>query len=77
VTDPLELGGKSPNIWFADADADADAASAATGSAAGIFAAGGQTCVVGSRVFVHGDECEETVERVTQRAHTIRIGNPL
>ena len=69
----LELGGKSPNIVFPDADI----ASAAMGIVAGIFAAGGQTCVAGSRVFVHRDVYDETVERVAERARTIRIGDPL
>ncbi len=68
----LELGGKSPNIVFADADI----ASASMGIVAGIFAAGGQTCVAGSRIFVHRDVFDETVERVTARARTIRIGDP-
>ena len=44
----LELGGKSPNIVFDDADTD----SAAMGIVAGIFAAAGQTCIAGSRVFL-------------------------
>jgi acyl-CoA reductase-like NAD-dependent aldehyde dehydrogenase len=69
----LELGGKSPNIVFPDADI----ASASMGIVAGIFAAGGQTCVAGSRVFVHRDVFDETVERVAERAGTIRIGDPL
>ncbi len=69
----LELGGKSPNIVFPDADI----ASASMGIVAGIFAAGGQTCVAGSRVFVHRDVFDETVERVAERARTIRIGDPL
>ena len=69
----LELGGKSPNIVFPDADI----ASASMGIVAGIFAAGGQTCVAGSRVFVHRDVFDETVERVVERARTIRIGDPL
>ena len=69
----LELGGKSPNIVFPDADI----ASASMGIVAGIFAAGGQTCVAGSRVFVHRDVYDETVERVAERARTIRIGDPL
>jgi (Z)-2-((N-methylformamido)methylene)-5-hydroxybutyrolactone dehydrogenase len=69
----LELGGKSPNIVFPDADI----ASASMGIVAGIFAAGGQTCVAGSRVFVHRDVYDETVDRVSERARTIRIGDPL
>lgn len=69
----LELGGKSPNIVFPDADLD----SAAMGVIAGIFAAAGQTCVAGSRVLVHRDVYDEVLERVTARAATIRIGDPL
>ncbi|MFE4057580.1 aldehyde dehydrogenase [Streptomyces sp. NPDC059096] len=69
----LELGGKSPNIVFPDADLG----SAAMGVVAGIFAAAGQTCVAGSRVLVHQDVYEEILERVTARAATIRIGDPL
>lgn len=69
----LELGGKSPNIVFADADLDA----AANGVVAGIFAAAGQTCVAGSRLLVHADAREQLVDRVIQRAKTILIGDPL
>ncbi|MEU1161580.1 aldehyde dehydrogenase family protein [Streptomyces sp. NPDC005921] len=67
----LELGGKSPNIVFPDADL----ASASMGVIAGIFAAAGQTCVAGSRVLVHEDVYDEVLERVTARAATIRIGD--
>lgn len=69
----LELGGKSPNIVFDDANVT----NAARGVVAGIFAAGGQTCIAGSRVFAHRDVYDELVERVTERARTIRIGDPL
>jgi (Z)-2-((N-methylformamido)methylene)-5-hydroxybutyrolactone dehydrogenase len=69
----LELGGKSPNVVFADADLQ----SAAMGIVAGIFAAGGQTCVAGSRVFLHRDVYDEVLEIVTRRAEAIRIGSPL
>ncbi|MFE2940054.1 aldehyde dehydrogenase [Streptomyces sp. NPDC059255] len=69
----LELGGKSPNIIFPDADLG----SAAMGVIAGVFAAAGQTCVAGSRVLVHRDVYDEVLERVTARAATIRIGDPL
>ncbi|MCE2525700.1 MAG: aldehyde dehydrogenase [Acidimicrobiia bacterium] len=63
----LELGGKSPNIVFADADLEA----AANGVVAGIFAACGQTCIAGSRLLV------ERVERVAGRAREIILGNPM
>jgi aldehyde dehydrogenase (NAD+) len=69
----LELGGKSPNIVFADADVEA----AANGVIAGIFAATGQTCIAGSRLLVHESVRDELVERVAARAQTIKLGNPL
>ena len=69
----LELGGKSPNIVFADADLDA----AANGVVAGIFAATGQTCMAGSRLFVQDAVHDEFVERLAARAREIRLGDPL
>jgi acyl-CoA reductase-like NAD-dependent aldehyde dehydrogenase len=69
----LELGGKSPNIVFEDADLEA----AANGVVAGIFAATGQTCMAGSRLFVHERVHDELVERLADRAGTIKLGNPL
>ena len=56
----LELGGKSPNIVFDDANLD----QAEAGVLAGIFAAAGQTCVAGSRAFVHERIYDEFVERL-------------
>jgi aldehyde dehydrogenase (NAD+) len=69
----MELGGKSPNIVFADADLDA----AANGVIAGIFAAGGQTCVAGSRLLVQRTIHDELVDRVVTRARDIVLGDPL
>jgi aldehyde dehydrogenase (NAD+) len=69
----LELGGKSANIVFPDADLDA----AVNGAVAGIFAAGGQTCVAGSRLLVHHDIHDEVVSRIVERASSIRLGNPM
>ncbi|WP_161884182.1 aldehyde dehydrogenase [Deinococcus alpinitundrae] len=69
----LELGGKSPNIVFEDADLEA----AANGVIAGIFAAGGQTCIAGSRLLVHDSIQDELVSRVVKRAQTIKLGDPL
>ncbi len=69
----LELGGKSPNIVFDDANV----ANAAMGVVAGIFAAAGQTCIAGSRVFAQRGVYDELLERVTQRARSIKIGDPL
>ena len=69
----LELGGKSPNIVFEDADLEA----AANGVVAGIFAATGQTCMAGSRLFVQESVHDEFVERLAARARSIRMGDPL
>jgi acyl-CoA reductase-like NAD-dependent aldehyde dehydrogenase len=68
----LELGGKSPNIIFADADLD----SAINGVVAGIYAASGQSCVAGSRLLVQDDIYDEFVERLVARARQIKIGSP-
>ncbi|MBN8746376.1 MAG: aldehyde dehydrogenase [Variovorax sp.] len=69
----LELGGKSPNIVFADADLDA----AANGVAAGIFASGGQSCVAGSRLLVADDIHDAFVERLVSIANRVRMGDPM
>jgi (Z)-2-((N-methylformamido)methylene)-5-hydroxybutyrolactone dehydrogenase len=69
----LELGGKSANVVFGDADVDA----AVNGLLAGIFAAGGQTCIAGSRALIHTSIYEEVVERVCKRAAEIRLGDQL
>jgi acyl-CoA reductase-like NAD-dependent aldehyde dehydrogenase len=69
----LELGGKSPNVVFADADLDA----AANGVVAGIFAATGQTCMAGSRLMVEDSVHDELLERLAARAQAIRLGDPL
>ena len=69
----LELGGKSAQVIFPDADLDA----AANGVIAGVFAASGQTCMAGSRVVVHESVKEALVDRIVARAKTIKIGNPM
>ncbi len=69
----LELGGKSPNIVFGDARVD----NAVVGILSGIFAAAGQTCIAGSRAYVHESLYDEVVERLAQRAAAIRLGDPL
>ena len=69
----LELGGKSPNIVFRDANLD----QAEAGVLAGIFAAAGQTCVAGSRAFIHESIYDEFRERLVNRAKKIRLGDPL
>ncbi|PIC57828.1 carnitine dehydratase [Sporosarcina sp. P12(2017)] len=69
----LELGGKSPNIVFEDADPD----NAAMGIIAGIFGASGQSCVAGSRALLHVDIYDEVMEKLKERTKTIQIGDPL
>jgi (Z)-2-((N-methylformamido)methylene)-5-hydroxybutyrolactone dehydrogenase len=69
----LELGGKSANIVFEDADLDA----AVNGVVSGIFAATGQTCIAGSRALIHRPIHDEFVERLLALARTARMGNPL
>jgi aldehyde dehydrogenase (NAD+) len=69
----LELGGKSANIVFPDANLDA----AEAGVLAGIFAAAGQTCVAGSRALVHQSIFDEFLERLVRRAAAVQIGNPM
>jgi aldehyde dehydrogenase (NAD+) len=68
----LELGGKSPQVVFPDADL----AAAANGIVAGVFAATGQTCMAGSRLIVHADVHDELVRLVADRAARIRLGDP-
>jgi len=69
----LELGGKSANIVFEDANLEA----AQAGVLAGVFAAAGQTCVAGSRAFVHESVYESFTEKLIERAGEIRIGDPM
>ncbi|MCP2317682.1 aldehyde dehydrogenase (NAD+) [Nocardia amikacinitolerans] len=69
----LELGGKSPNIVFGDADLD----NAVHGVMAGIFAATGQTCMGGSRVLVEDSVYDEFVERLSAAANRLTMGDPL
>ncbi len=68
----LELGGKSPNIVFADADID----KAVVGALAGIFAATGQTCIAGSRLLVQRPIYGQMVDRIAERAQKIVLGDP-
>ena len=68
----LELGGKSANVIFADADLDA----ATKAAASGIFFNSGQVCSAGSRVLAHDSVYDEVVERLTARARAIRVGDP-
>jgi acyl-CoA reductase-like NAD-dependent aldehyde dehydrogenase len=69
----LELGGKSPNIVFADADLNR----AITGALVGIFSAGGQTCIAGSRLLVQRSIHDQVVEALAGRAEAIRLGDPM
>ncbi|MEJ2456741.1 MAG: aldehyde dehydrogenase [Novosphingobium sp.] len=69
----LELGGKSPNIVFADADLDG----AVNGVISGIFAATGQTCLAGSRLLVQRSIHDALVERLVKVASDARIGDPM
>jgi aldehyde dehydrogenase (NAD+) len=68
----LELGGKSAQLIFADADIE----SAVSGVAAGVFAASGQTCVAGSRVLVEASIVDEFTDRLVAAARKIRLGDP-
>lgn len=68
----LELGGKSPNIVFADADLEL----AVAGVVAGIFSSAGQSCVAGSRVYVERGVWDEVVPALVERAGLIRVGAP-
>ncbi|HRE20784.1 MAG TPA: aldehyde dehydrogenase family protein [Rhabdaerophilum sp.] len=69
----LELGGKSANIVFADADLDR----AAIGAQAAIFSGAGQSCVAGSRLFVERPIYDEFCQKVAAGAGRIRVGDPL
>jgi (Z)-2-((N-methylformamido)methylene)-5-hydroxybutyrolactone dehydrogenase len=69
----LELGGKSPNIIFDDADLDR----AVPGALVGIFSATGQTCIAGSRLLVQRGVHDQVVDRLVERARRIRLGDPL
>jgi aldehyde dehydrogenase (NAD+) len=68
----MELGGKSPNIVFDDADFDR----ALIGALAGIFGATGQTCIAGSRLLVQRGIYDRMVEGLAKRAAMIRMGDP-
>lgn len=69
----MELGGKSANIVFADADMDL----AVPGAAMAVFANTGQVCVAGTRLFVQRSIFDEFTERVAAYARTLRVGDPL
>ena len=69
----MELGGKSPNIVFSDAEMD----NAVNGVISGIFAASGQTCIAGSRLLVQRSIHDEFVKRLVAVAKTARLGDPM
>ena len=69
----LELGGKSPNIVYADADLDA----AARGALTGIFYGKGEVCAAGSRLLVEDSAAEEMRTRILERAKKMVAGDPL
>jgi acyl-CoA reductase-like NAD-dependent aldehyde dehydrogenase len=69
----LELGGKSPNIVFADSDID----SAVKGAINGIFYGKGEVCCAGSRLFVESKVQDEFMEKLVGRAKKIQPGDPL
>jgi aldehyde dehydrogenase (NAD+) len=68
----LELGGKSPNVVFADADLD----QAVEGAYTGLFFNQGQCCCAGSRLFVEDRLHDQLVERLVQRAKAQKVGDP-
>src|SRR3989475_7298158 len=69
----LELGGKAPNVIFADADMD----QAVNGAMMGIFFNQGQVCCAGSRVFIEESVKEEFLGRFKEKADKIKVGDPM
>ena len=69
----LELGGKSPDVIFADADLEA----AVLGAGMGVFANSGQVCCAGTRVFVQRPVYDEFVDGVSKLANSLTVGNSL
>lgn len=68
----LELGGKSPNLVFADADIDA----AVDGSLYGIFYNSGQSCEARSRLYIQEEIYDEFMEKFVAKARQIKLGDP-
>ena len=69
----LELGGKSPHVVFDDSDPER----AASGIVSGIFAAGGQTCIAGSRCFLQESVYDTVLDLLVQKARSVVIGDPM
>jgi acyl-CoA reductase-like NAD-dependent aldehyde dehydrogenase len=70
----FELGGKSPNIVFADADLDAAADGVTTGSV--YTGVAGQSCIAGSRILIERPVYDEMLERIAARARAVVLGDP-
>lgn len=68
----LELGGKSPTIVFEDADIE----HAVNGVMFGIFSSSGESCIAGSRLFVHESVREAFMEKLVRKTRQLRVGNP-
>ena len=68
----LELGGKSPNIVFADSDID----TAVNGAMTGIFFNQGEVCCAGSRLFLEKRIHDEFIDKLSNKASGLRVGNP-
>lgn len=69
----LELGGKSPNIVFEDADLEL----AVSGVVSGIFGAAGQMCTAGSRLLVQRSIREPLTKKLVELASQVRLGDPM
>ncbi|QKW14508.1 aldehyde dehydrogenase family protein [Verrucosispora sp. NA02020] len=68
----LELGGKSPQVIFGDADLDR----AVDAVVLGVFASCGQMCIAGSRLVVHESVYDEVLDRIAERVRGLRVGDP-
>ena len=69
----LELGGKSPVVVFEDADQE----NAINGITAGIFGASGQSCIAGSRLYLHSEIYDNFLEKLISKAKKIKLGGPM
>ena len=69
----LELGGKSPVVLFNDADQE----NALNGITAGIFAASGQSCIAGSRLYIQSKIYDEFLNKLVSKAEKIKLGSPM
>jgi len=69
----LELGGKSPNIFFADADLDA----ATDGALFGVFINQGEVCSAGSRILIQKDIFKKFIDRMKEKTKRVKLGDPM